>query len=308
MADVIDMDKEEETRFRPEEWLRCGKTYQDVPMNVFWARKKLLTIPESAPNIPSFEMSIMDFISLQLPRQSSEFITSKVSQWFSCDPPHHDVTCLTSRTIPPACFVQKLEDAFGQAWFDGATSISDQRFNGGQDRLPLWVLTYWKEMGKVVKAHRSWMACRKWLEAESKDPSLSRECEDLFRTLGWNSPLRHHKISVTTHSLADLLSHNCLSEDIMELMVSDIQRRLEQHPTLKSTTIMAPSQFYQVFEKISKGKNLPRTLLVTEDLVKKEGRELLLIPVFVKVGGNHQIMAYIDFKKRVIGYGEHQGY
>ena len=71
--------------------------------------------------------------------------------------------------------------------------------------------------------------------------------------------------------------------------------------------MIAPTSFYQVFESTALRKqfskdNLPRSLATMETLVKEHGQTFLLIPVFV--GGNHEIMAYVDFQRRTVGYGK----
>ena len=139
---AIDIELEDTLVFHPGDWIRQGKTYKDVPLYIARAFTNLSTIPDSAPNIPPPEMSIEGFLSLALPKQSYEIITSKTNQWFSCEPPQNNLPCSTSHSIPPESFLQKLNDASGQAWFDGAASVTDPRFNDGKDRLLLWVLTY----------------------------------------------------------------------------------------------------------------------------------------------------------------------
>ena len=57
----------------------------------------------------------------------------------------------------PADVVEALDKAFGQAWFDGVRSIADPRYNGGADRLPLWIITYWKDAAAKLKLQEEWV-------------------------------------------------------------------------------------------------------------------------------------------------------
>jgi hypothetical protein len=59
---------------------------------------------------------------------------TKPQTWFSHDKPSTvDITVLKSRPIPPKDFLDKLEKDIGQAWFDGAKSVIDMRFNNSVD-------------------------------------------------------------------------------------------------------------------------------------------------------------------------------
>jgi hypothetical protein len=107
-------------------------------------------------------------------------------------------------------------------------------------------------------------------------------------------------------TLAPLLSTRWLSCDIMDLMINDLQSRLQQHPDLSSKVIIAPSDFYKVIEKaIRTGYTddcLPRSLRNVETQVNDGGKSILYMGVLV--GGNHEIAAYVDFENSTYGWGE----
>ena len=139
--------------FIKSEWIGIGKKYPttDTPLEVVWARAELLKIPETqAGHLPSPNIPITQFLHIQFPPQSSEIITVKPQAWFSNDTPTTNIGFLMKRPIPPRQFLLKLEGAMGQAWFDGAKSILDTRFNNSQDRLPLWVISFWKTIADMV--------------------------------------------------------------------------------------------------------------------------------------------------------------
>lgn len=78
---------------------------------------------------------------------------------------------------------------------------------------------------------------------------------------------------------------------------------------ISSSMMILPALFYREFELAPKRNqykrgSLPRILAAAEQRVKDHGLELLLIPAFV--GGNHEIMAYVNFEERSIGYGAFQ--
>jgi hypothetical protein len=115
------------TGFVESEWIGQGKLYNvaEIPEHVSDEKAKLLSIPAAFEAfIPPDDMPMVQFLTLKLPAQSSEFIPVKVKKCFSKQPPQADVRdTLTSRPIPSQETLRQLEDAVGQAWFDGAKSI-----------------------------------------------------------------------------------------------------------------------------------------------------------------------------------------
>ncbi len=62
-----------------------------------------------------------------------------------------DSKWLWERPIPCDKHLRALEQDFGQMWLDGAQSIIDPRFNDGRERLPLWMVGFWREMANIVR-------------------------------------------------------------------------------------------------------------------------------------------------------------
>lgn len=102
---------------------------------------------------------------------------------------------MVTRSIPPKAVLDEMEKAIGQEWFNGRISITDPRYNGGKDRLPLLALTYWQLVYKIVSAQHQWRQARGWIQGEvrwetaaSKFPQL----DGVFKTYGWDAPLTGH--------------------------------------------------------------------------------------------------------------------
>ena len=53
--------------------------------------------------------------------------------------------------IPPAKVLEGLDGAIGQIWLDGGRSITDPRFNDGTERFPLWALSLWNEVKRLIE-------------------------------------------------------------------------------------------------------------------------------------------------------------
>jgi hypothetical protein len=99
------------------EWIQRGRIYNKttIPIFVFLARSKVTEIRQhiSSTQLSKTNISISDFLSCELPRVSSELISSKTSLWFNPEPPNipMDSTVLR-RSVPSPDFLKELEDAF----------------------------------------------------------------------------------------------------------------------------------------------------------------------------------------------------
>jgi len=172
MPNVIDVDKEAGVVFDATKWIGCGRTYKDVPIYVCEALTSIRKIPHAvvASSIPSPQLPIIEFINFPLPAKSAELVTTQPTAWFSTDPPGQNATqLLLSRTIPPKAFLDKLGTKTGQAWFNGNISIIDHRVNGGGDRLPMWVPTYWQLISKIISMQTKWKRAKGWVETNAKN-------------------------------------------------------------------------------------------------------------------------------------------
>jgi len=169
---VIEVDDDE--LFEEKEWIGRGKKYDwaVLPGYVTSAKNSSLEIPDffarQAP-LPQETLSISNFLSFKLPRLSSEIISTKTSAWFSTDSPTTNTNVLLSRPVPAPEFIKNLETVYSQAWLDGAKSVVDQRFNDGADRLPLWSISFWKEVIWCHEAQALWKTSMLWLEREDLD-------------------------------------------------------------------------------------------------------------------------------------------
>jgi len=131
-------------------WIGKNKKYpaSETPGYILAARSEVLAIPAAyAAFIPDARLSISDLLKANL----------------------------AVRHIPPRTWLQQLEVAFGQAWFDGARSIQDERFKSS--RLPLWVVSFWKGMADALEKRSAWQAAAEWVDRWGKEKELLREAD-----------------------------------------------------------------------------------------------------------------------------------
>jgi len=300
--------------FMAKDWINAQKQYpmHDTPYEVQWAKDCLLKVPEAfLKEIPGRDLPVTTFLDFQLPHQSAEIIATKAQAWFSHDPPSTDIQVLMKRPIPPPSFLLSLEKELGQAWFDGAKSVVDHRFNNSTDRLPFWVITAWKTLSEAVAMQKKWRKSRQWLDNEEKktrDPptiDAIRATRQQLTSLGWNSRLAYQRGNVSSALLAELLGTIWLSDEHINMMMEELSKQIATDLELADKIIIAPLAF-SAQACAAKGKKYTRQssplLFHYEKRIREKNVEELYFPIHVK--RSHWIVGLIDFRKGTISFGE----
>lgn len=286
----------------------------NIPNYVHAAKVEMLIIPERfAVIFPSPEKSVQEFLSIPYPPQSSELISSKVTSWFSHDAPVTDAICLLSRPIPSEDFITDLSKALGQAWFDGAKSIVDRRYNNDGERLPFWVISLWKQLNKVNDQQVAWRNSIEWLDKElgrSKNEELTTTllaAKEELNKIGWNAPLPYiGGQSTTSFSLSSFLSFEWLSDDHLNMMSEELSTHVASDPVLATKYIIAPLGFSRELISASKFKTYSRKdtplLCRYADHIKEKNLERLYFGF--NVSNRHWVTAFVDFKSKHFGFGK----
>ncbi|KAJ7143457.1 hypothetical protein C8R46DRAFT_1316074, partial [Mycena filopes] len=299
--------------FDPAFYIGQGKKYpkKDTLLVVHDALDTVLEIPPThTALIPKPDLPISDFLRFPLPKNTSALVFSKPGTWFSRDAPTTSAECLFTRPIPPVEFLGDLRKAVGQAWFDGCQSITDPRFNGGRDRFPLWVLSVWQELERVVKDQNMWRRSRDWIDLALEKPNLDdadldglTSARSLLDTLGWDTKING---GWTTFNLALILSNAWLSDDHIDMMMADLSARVASDPKLADTLLIAPLAFANAIASGATKKSYTREqtplLARYEDHIKTKRLTELLFPVHIN--DNHWIAGHVDFEKGLIGTGD----
>jgi len=126
-------------------WIGRGKCYPatDTPLFIEKAFKQRFTIPDEDANIlPSPAVLIPEFLKFEIPNTT--------------------LSALHKRTIPPVKTLDLLNAVAGQRWFDGMSSIKDPRYSG-KERLPLYVIDYWRRAREAKITQEGWVGGRSWL-------------------------------------------------------------------------------------------------------------------------------------------------
>ncbi|KAF8578588.1 hypothetical protein K439DRAFT_1621212 [Ramaria rubella] len=148
MEDTIDPTSTTDSQWVPEYCIgqgRCDNSSVGLPAIVYQARNEILAIPEYYDALlPNPRLTVNQFLAYNdLPSIAGDIVGYKLGLAFPSEPPIQHLSWLMERTIPPKNIIDKLEQALGQKWFDGATSFVYQHYKG-REPLPFWVITWWK--------------------------------------------------------------------------------------------------------------------------------------------------------------------
>ena len=307
MDEVIDLDTSPSLDLT--QWIRQQKTYdtRTLPFQVIEACTAATRLPDDHHVlIPSPDLSVHDYLSVNLPVLLASIVTLKPGCWFITDTPDKEFSYLFSRPFPPPSAIQRLRAAFGQAWIDGAKSIIDPRFNDGRDWLPLWTLSYWQVISNTVQACSLWNGCKDWLTKESRTveaTQLMDQARGLLRLLSWDMDIGQG-YGITTHEFVRLLGMDWITDTLEDMMVAHLAHRASRacKNVLIGTSILAEFIKSGALVADFSPSNAP-LLHQYERQIKARGVERLYLPVHVN--GNHWIAVAVDFVGHTIAYGEH---
>jgi hypothetical protein len=312
MADPIDIEEEENLVFDPAKWIQQGKRYKGAPLHVQNACMAVTRVPEAVVALlPDDDLTILDFISLALPTQSAAINFFPDQRWFDLEEPtisgpNAVRNVLWKRTVPPKSTILKLEATVGQKWLDGCKSITDPRFDHGKIRLPLWTLKLWRALGDILDKRRDWEEAVTFVGgAIAGNPDWGFPAEGVFKLRGWNTQNRYDGFTFSTSLFTQLLSTAWLCDEMTQVMVRSLQKRLDANPDQHPHHSIAASRFYLSLRSAAArnrytDKNIPASLSQAEKIARNDPQLQLWFPV---LHSNHEVAMKIDFGQKTYGYG-----
>jgi len=139
--------------FIEKDWIQARKLHNvSLPLYVILEKNKCTAMPNNFCMNPHFPLPIIpitQFVAWKLPRLLSEITASQTMSWFSKDEPNSDTCIIWTCTVPSRDFIKNIEEAAGQAWLDGAKSITDLQYNNGTDCLLLWTISFWRKITTI---------------------------------------------------------------------------------------------------------------------------------------------------------------
>lgn len=312
--EILDVEDEVIQLWRPEDWIGVGMTYPDSPPAcVLAARHETLRLlPSMAIYTLSDNLPVTELLQTIHVSQSSSLISLKPHLAYSQLPPNvTDFSFLSTQPIPPQRWIEGLEASFNQAWFDGAQSVIHPTSKDA--RLPLAILTFWKDkawsLSKQRAWHKSWDRLHQHENDDDESKMLAREVRDMLSTIGWGVRIQAFNASADAILLGRILNdvdeESWINDDIIDMKLTHLSLLARKNPRLNHV-MFAPVQFEeylrQGFVKRTYRKEDGVSLLHRyHDGVKNAGKtELWTIG---NPGRNHWVAVMVDFSKRTIHYG-----
>ncbi|KAJ7053106.1 hypothetical protein C8F01DRAFT_1089952 [Mycena amicta] len=184
-----------------------------------------LQLPKSVADlIPSRALAIGRLLQLDLPPMDE--LNDADGYEFMSEEPTPDVeTTLMFLVLPSLIFSKRLPNVSHQASLGGKQSI---RIQLHPDVLfPLWIATFWIEMGEAVASQAAWTAADAWLSRTGKntnEKNLKLTVKGLWATLPWRGNLPVFNFPVV--GLARIFSKQYLHSGIVDALVAVLAWRL----------------------------------------------------------------------------------
>ncbi|TDL14854.1 hypothetical protein BD410DRAFT_845670 [Rickenella mellea] len=278
--------------FIPKLWINCGKKFSklDLPDHVEREWDRLLAIPTAYQDaITNRHLTVSTLLQhTSLPCLDNAAVKINTNECFSKDPPSLPIhPQFLKRSIPPHPFLLSLLRVAGQAWLDGNQSVIDWRFN---ERLPFWVLTYWRDLARTVEARRDWIKADEFLKelanGSGPHPEKVHEFRDIFHSIGWGVPMRGAGEFLEMQDLVALVTGRWLKNEIHYSIYMEVMNLLRK---LTSDSNAYPSRRFRSLECLG------------SDLASGRTR-VLIFPVFVHE--NHWAVFSVNAEEETIRYSD----
>lgn len=294
-----------DTQFHHSTWIGTGKKFSNsLPQEVYDKKREILEVPDSIlTQLPTSVTLVSDFVNYPLPLQTCSFDFHQTGEWFSTDMALTFPEVLLARPIPSEKVLKTLDAAIGQMWFDGARSIVDPRFNNGTERFPLWVLSLWNKIQKMIGHQKQWRSSIQWLELITHPEDIVVQAKRLIEKLPWNGPLCFGGAS--TIEYAGFIGASWLTDTQIDMMVNVLRGRMAAEGHTKWALV---EPITLAWELVIIG-NEQRDALVSPYLSRladqiQAGIAEIWFPI--NMNQNHWIAGRVDFENCTFAFGKPQ--
>ena len=224
-----------------DEWIKTGKTYQDVPHFVsLELQHRVATPAEARALLPDPSLPISGLLSAVFCQQIQTLQFVVPSSCFSEHPPNASFQDLLQRPIPNSDFLRRLRSHAGQAMLDGKCSIKDWTRAGIY--LPFGALGFWYSLHEAATAKVAWQRASVWLASQDVPSNMKSRINDLLLKTQWSGTLSSLGSHTTVTGMAAFLSSEMLTESHVETMLSCLRVRIKNfHPTPSQIFIPTPT-------------------------------------------------------------------
>ncbi|KIJ41451.1 hypothetical protein M422DRAFT_255654 [Sphaerobolus stellatus SS14] len=207
------------------------------------------------------------------------------------------------RTIPlPGSLevIQKLHEAWKQAFLDGQRSLADwHSFRKGHYSYPPWIISLWLKLYKPVSSCLAWAASKSFLTNVAQNGSTETQCLAMralntFHQITWDGDfhtiLRRELFSKTDVTV--LLSHRMLPQAVINALLFILREELNKAP--EHCSYICSTDLMDKLRQKKIGK-------LADSFLSKEIRHVFIPIYFPPL---HWSLFWIDLSTKSLRYGD----
>ncbi|KAK6971580.1 hypothetical protein R3P38DRAFT_2354152, partial [Favolaschia claudopus] len=219
-------------------------------------------------------LNVEAFLRAIIPTKSYALVFPAAETCFSKSKPTMDIDQTIqhpkTRPLPPIILVKQLIQVVRQATLDGKLSVSDSRFPG--TRFSFWIIGTWQWLIEMADAREDWEVGRDWV-GRTRGALVAADMAaqpERLSTLGWNAQLMAGE---QTLQFSRAISDRMVSDGMMDVMISVLEKRISVVSRLASRIILVPRAFIEILkaERPEDFKEVKRSYLVALERKVKEG-------------------------------------
>ncbi|KAJ7191259.1 hypothetical protein GGX14DRAFT_579109 [Mycena pura] len=237
------------------EWIGCGKKYENVPRRIALRAQLTRQIPHNIESTlpPPLLSPAAFFADFRVPKFNAKEDDAEDDPSIDFDATEPSFIPASPLDLPllPSATIRRLDSCFGQAWFDGQKSIRWRDRTGLERFVPLWGGTYAARVRVIARVYKLWESAIFWLceEHAVEEPDEAQWREQTIKMLssipGWEGTAPGPDVNFRFESLTELLGDRFTSDCIVDALARDIQRRLALRDGEKSDVLLVGLDFTQ---------------------------------------------------------------
>ncbi|THH16626.1 hypothetical protein EUX98_g9272 [Antrodiella citrinella] len=174
----------------------------------------------------------------------------------------------------------------------------------------MYALTYWKEMGRVIKKKAMWSSARDWLNTRAKTPAeidATGEAYALMEALGWDVLVMAGVMETTPDAMTLLLSSRWLDDEVIAMLLTQLSQRASLRPSNLPVILIAPVNFVECIKsaallKHGYGDKATTSLKhMKARILEQRAKRLYLV---ANINNVHWVALELDFEAGAIRYGD----
>jgi hypothetical protein len=270
-----------------------------------------LRIPAShSTEIPPATCTVAQLLALETLPPVIDVTVVDLARYLSSEPASIEGIDISKLPLPPPAFTRSIKSAFHNTLLSGRRSVIHP--HDSALRLPFWIVSYWDEMGRVVKARAEWNSAYLWLRRLEAcvHPMVSLVTDALhsFTKLGWDIPLEGPAKILRTSELASFLSTNWVDGHLLDRILARIADRISTTPSLGDKVYLEDLTFSLTLRKDDASwksyafDNSFRHLRMVGNRIADGTIVLEIIPINIK--GIHWAVLFVSASAGEIKYGD----